>query len=348
MTLPNIFANWKFYALLVLALLTLAVNFRMGAFAIDYATILQSLMGSVEIIQEKVFINIRFPRVVFGVGAGALLAVCGVMLQALFRNPLADPGILGVSSGCSLGAIVYFLWASKVTVFFPNIANIELFLLPILAMIGGMVVLIPLVWMLMQGNLGAQTTTIILMGVAINAAGGALMGLIISIFPNDSELRSITFWTMGSLAGVQNVYLLPLALVLILSFVFAQYYAKDLNLISLGENEATVSGTNVKKLKWIVVILSAFATAITVCFVGFIGFIGLVVPHAMRLWVGSDHRTLIPASMLAGGILLSSADSLSRTVLAPMELPVGIITAMIGTPILIHFLIKMNKGMRLG
>lgn len=331
------------WILLIASLVTLMAAPFFGALSIN----LDSLLGEGSV-GKNVFMNIRLPRVLFAFGAGALLAYCGCLLQALFRNPLADPGLLGVSSGCAIGAISFFLWGIPLLEYFQLSQDYSVVALPIMAFLGGLVSLLPAIWMINHSSAGASTGTLILLGIAINAFCGSLMGLLMAVFPNDAQLRSITFWTLGSLAGAQWKFLIPVLGLFILCIFFALRFGKSLNLLSLGEAEAYSTGVDIKKMKWWIIGLSALATSLTVCFAGFIGFIGLVVPHAMRLMLGADHRYLLLASLCFGGILLAWADTIARTILNPMELPVGVITALIGTPVLIQFLRKsMTRGIRL-
>lgn len=284
--------------------------------------------------QSLVLTEFRLPRLLFTVLVGAALGVSGAALQGLFRNPLVEPGIIGVSSGAALGAIFIILGLQKVIGEIP--AQYEQWLMPPFAFVGGATTTL-LTLKLANYKGQVRTTILILAGVAITSLASAIIGLGI-FFADDEQLRSFTFWTLGdlSVATWEKIYLItPLILGSILGL---RYHAQSLNALALGESEAFHSGVNVEKVKRSVVFLSALAVGTAVAFAGIIGFLGLVIPHIIRMTISSDQRIVIPASALGGALLLILADILARTAVAPSELPIGIITASIGTPFFIYLL----------
>jgi len=284
---------------------------------------------------ELILAQIRLPRTLLGCAAGAVLALCGVAMQGLFRNPLADPGLVGVSSGAALGAAVAIVGST----FIPTLpARWEPYLLSVFAFAGGLGVTV-LVYRL--GRRGGQThvATMLLAGIALTALAGAVVGLF-SYLADDRTLRSLTFWNLGSLNGASYARLWPLLLITIAVALWLPRRAKALNALLLGESEARHLGFDVERVKRELVVCTALGVGAAVAAAGLIGFIGLVVPHLMRLLVGPDHRLLLPASALAGGSLLLLADVAARLVIAPAELPIGIVTALLGAPFFLYLLLR--------
>ena len=287
---------------------------------------------------EIVIHQIRLPRTLLGMAIGAILALCGAVMQGLFRNPLADPGIIGVSGGASLGA------ALSIVIFAPLAASFPLLLtlgtVPIFAFIGGAVSTF-LVYQLGTDKNGTSVTIMLLAGVAIGALSGAALGLM-NYYADDQALRDLSLWTMGSLAGATwpGIGLAYLTLFALL-FSFDRN-ANALNAFLLGEAEAKHLGVNVQRLKRMLILLCAAGVGIAVSLTGVIGFVGLIVPHIGRMISGPNHKTLLPLSALLGALILLVADMLARVVAAPAELPVGIITALLGAPFFIYLLIKQR------
>lgn len=288
---------------------------------------------------QVVLLDIRLPRLLFTVLIGASLGLSGAALQGLFRNPLVEPGIIGISSGSALGAIVVIMFIGTL---FPVIAEqFQSYLLPFFAFLGGLIATIVTLKM-SQAEGKTHITYLILAGVAIGALSGAAIGLAI-FYADDSQLRSYTFWTLGDLSVASWEKLGILSPIIALAVVGLLAVARPLNAIALGEAEAYHSGVAVEKVKLTIVLLSALAVGASVAFAGIIGFIGLIVPHIVRISFSSDQRLVLPASALGGACLLLLADMLARTVVAPAELPIGVITAAIGAPFFIYLLRSTQK-----
>ncbi len=284
---------------------------------------------------ELIVGQIRLPRTLLGLAVGAVLALTGVSMQGLFRNPLADPGLVGVSSGAALGAaFAIVLGATRGDVpeaFAP-------YLLSASAFAGGLLVT-SLVFRLGRRDGQTSVASMLLAGVALTALSGAVIGLL-TYLADDATLRSLTFWNLGSLNGASYARLWPLLLVAGAVALWLPRRARALNALLLGESEARHLGFDVERLKRELVLCTALGVGAAVAAAGMIGFVGLVVPHLVRLLVGPDHRILLPASLLAGGSLLLFSDLLARLLLAPAELPIGIVTAMLGAPFFLYLLMR--------
>lgn len=286
-------------------------------------------------VADSVIVDIRAPRVLLAVIVGASLATAGVVMQGVFANPLAEPGLVGVSSGAAVAAVVAIVL---------GLTAIGFWVLPLAAMIGGLLVTAG-VYLMARVDGRTEVVTLILTGIAVNAFAGALIGLLMSI-SDDAELRSITFWTLGSLSAAtwsSVILVLPLAAI---GLALAPRLARPLDLLALGENPAAHLGVDVERLRRVAIVLTALLTAAAVAVAGIIGFIGLVVPHAVRLILGPGHRLLLPASALAGAALLVLADLVARTAVAPREIPLGVLTALIGSPT--FFLLLRREHRRRG
>ncbi len=294
--------------------------------------------GTWEPTQEAVVLAIRLPRVVLGILVGGALASAGALMQGLFRNPLADPGLLGVSSGAAFGAALVIVlgtaWAGPSLASWPP-------LLSLAAFAGGLLATV-VVHKLATRDGETRMSPLLLAGIAMNALAGAATGLL-TFLSTDQQLRTLTFWTLGSLGGATWPQVLALSPLLFFPILASLSLAFPLNALLLGEAEARHLGIRVEKLKKGVVVLVALlvGTAVAVC--GIIGFVGLVVPHLVRLWAGPDHRFLLPASALLGGTLLLGADLLARTMASPQEVPIGIVTSLLGTPFFLA-LLSRNEG----
>lgn len=284
---------------------------------------------------ELILAQIRLPRTLLGCAVGAVLALCGVAMQGLFRNPLADPGLVGVSSGAALGAAIAIVGSTVVPALVPGW---EPYVLSVFAFVGGLVVTL-LVYRLGRRNGQTHVATMLLAGIALTALAGAVVGLF-TYLADDRTLRSLTFWNLGSLNGASYARLWPLLLITIAVALWLPRRAKALNALLLGESEARHLGFDVERVKRELVICTALGVGAAVAAAGLIGFVGLVVPHLMRLLVGPDHRLLLPASALAGASLLLLADVAARLVIAPAELPIGIVTALLGAPFFLYLLLR--------
>lgn len=283
--------------------------------------------------------EIRFPRTILCMLVGAILAVCGTVMQGLFRNPLAEPGIIGVSAGASLGAALAIVLFSDLSNQYPQFMNFAA--VPVFAFLGGALTTV-LVYKLGTSKMGTSVTIMLLAGVAISALSGAGIGFM-NFIADDQMLRDLSLWSMGSLAGANWSSIMLCAATLVgLMIVFIKK-SMALNALLLGEAEASHLGIPVQRLKRQLILLTAFGVGVTVSVSGMIGFIGLVIPHLGRMLSGPDHRTLLPISALMGALLLTFADMFSRVAVAPAELPVGIVTALIGAPFFIYLLFK-QKG----
>ncbi|MBF8732182.1 iron ABC transporter permease [Pseudomonas guariconensis] len=284
---------------------------------------------------EMILGQIRLPRTLLGLAVGAVLALSGVTMQGLFRNPLADPGLVGVASGAALGAAVAIVggsWLGGIPEWFSP------YLLSVCAFVGGLGVT-ALVYRLGRRDGQTSVATMLLAGIALTALAGSAVGLF-TYLADDATLRTLTFWNLGSLNGASYERLWPLLLVTAAVALWLPRRAQALNALLLGESEARHLGIDVEGLKRELVFCTALGVGAAVAAAGLIGFIGLVVPHLMRLLAGPDHRVLLPASLLAGGALLLFADLVARLALAPAELPIGIVTAFIGAPFFLFLLIR--------
>ncbi|GLZ89079.1 ABC transporter permease [Metapseudomonas resinovorans] len=284
---------------------------------------------------ELIVGQIRLPRTLLGLAVGAVLALSGVAMQGLFRNPLADPGLVGVSSGAALGGAAAIVGGAALGGLPDAFAP---YLLSICAFAGGLGVTV-LVYRLGRRDGQTSVATMLLAGIALTALAGAVIGLF-TYLADDATLRSLTFWNMGSLNGASYSRLWPLLIVTLFVIVWLPRRAKALNAMLLGESEARHLGFDVERLKRELVFCTALGVGAAVAAAGLIGFIGLVVPHLVRLVSGPDHRILLPASALAGASLMLLADLAARLVLAPAELPIGIVTALIGAPFFLFLLVR--------
>ena len=292
--------------------------------------------GETRLQHEAIVTAIRLPRVIACLAIGAALSVAGAAMQGLFRNPLADPGLVGVSNGAALAAVVAIVLGPPAVGDFP--AEIRPYITPLAAFAGGVIA----TWLVYRiGTRGGQTdvATMLLAGIALNAIGGAAMGGLVYV-SDDQQLRDLTFWMMGSLAGITWTPLLICLPLMALAGAAILLYAKALNALLLGEAEAFHLGIPVERAKLVLIAAVALAVGAAVAISGIIGFVGLVVPHILRLVIGPDHRWLIPGSALLGAVLLLLADNLARTVVVPAELPIGVITSLIGGPFFLWLLLR--------
>lgn len=284
---------------------------------------------------ELILGQIRLPRTLLGLAVGGVLALSGVAMQGLFRNPLADPGLVGVSSGASLGAAIAIVGGSA----FGGLPDaFGPYLLSICAFLGGLGVT-ALVYRLGRRNGQTSVAVMLLAGIALTALAGSTVGLF-TYLADDATLRTLTFWNLGSLNGASYARLWPLLFVTVAVSLWLPRRASALNALLLGESEANHLGINVEGLKRELVFCTALGVGAAVAAAGMIGFVGLVVPHLVRLLAGPDHRVLLPASVLAGAALLLFADLIARLALAPAEMPIGIVTAFLGAPFFLYLLLR--------
>jgi len=340
---PLIKPRALFVALGLLLALALWLSLALGPVSLPLADTLRAalrllglpLAGEGLAQTELILGQIRLPRTLLGLLVGAVLALCGVAMQGLFRNPLADPGLIGVSSGAALGAAIAIVGGAALGGLPQAFAP---YLLSACAFAGGLVVT-SLVYRLGRRDGETHVATMLLAGIALTALAGAAIGLF-TYLADDATLRTLTFWNLGSLNGASYPRLWPLLLVTAAVALWLPRRAKALNALLLGESEARHLGFAVERIKAELVFCTALGVGAAVAAAGMIGFIGLVVPHLVRLLVGPDHRVLLPASALAGASLLLLADLAARLVLAPAELPIGIVTALIGAPFFLYLLLR--------
>lgn len=288
--------------------------------------------------EETVFLAIRLPRVCLGALAGGVLAACGASLQGLFRNPLADPALIGVSSGAALAAVACIVLGSG-----GVLAHVGPdYRLPVAAFLGGLAA----VWLVNRmatRNGHTDIATMLLAGVAINAICGAGIGAFV-FASDDQQLRQLNFWMLGSLGGVTWAKLLPVAVLALPALLLLPAFARFLDAMLLGESETLYLGFEVERTKKAIIVFAAVAAGASVSATGIIGFIGLVVPHVIRLLAGPGHGALLPASIMAGAALMLTADIFARTLVLPAELPIGILTACVGGPFFIWLLVRRVGG----
>jgi iron complex transport system permease protein len=333
--------------LLILLPLSSLLAIAVGVVNLSFSDVLLMLFSSSEALSSSaqkyyaIVVSIRLPRVLLAALIGALLAASGAAMQGLFRNPLADPSLIGVTAGASLGgSLVIFLFGSS-SLMVMGSASIA-WVLPLIsvgAFIGGLLA-VYVVYSLARNQYGASSVsvaTMLLAGIAITALSTSLTSLL--EYMSDNELlRRISLWRMGGLDGADNISVaIALVMVVIMAVVLPRY-SQSLNALLLGESEARHLGVDVESLKRRLIVLVAACVGVSVALTGTISFLGLVVPHIVRLLIGPDHRFLLPASALAGALLLVLADLCARLVLAPTELPVGLVTALIGVPFFVSLL----------
>lgn len=289
-------------------------------------------------IYEGVFIQLRMPRVLLCAITGAILSVSGVLMQGLFRNPIVEPGLVGTSSGAALGASVVFVLAAK---FSPEVKSFTGPLLVPLVAFSGALLATSVVYSLAKQAKRVSIMSLLLIGIAVNAVCLSGTGFM-SYIARDPQARSITFWNLGSFSGASWLQVFLVGAVATGMFILSFRYSKQLNALLLGEEEATYLGVDTDKLKRRIMLLNTAMVAVATAFVGVISFMGLIVPHVLRLLIGSDNKRLLPASMLLGAALLTLADMCARLLLAPAEVPIGIITSLVGAPVFILLLKRFN------
>ena len=287
---------------------------------------------------NTILFDIRLSRICLAFLIGAILAISGAVMQGLFRNPLAAPSLIGVSSGASVGASIVIVLAGT---WLQNNALLGLSVVAVGAFVGSFLITL-LVFRLSTSTLGTSVTTMLLAGIAISALAGAVNSLL-SYFADNEMLRQISIWQMGNLSTANWTRVSIVAVVAVFVLVLFPRESKSLNALLLGESEARHLGIDVQRVKKKLILLTTLGIGTAVAVAGMIGFVGLIVPHMVRLLIGPDHRWLLPVSALAGGILLLIADTLARVIIAPVELPTGILTAILGAPFFIMLLIQQRR-----
>lgn len=338
-----------FISLCVLLVIALVVAAGRGAVPIPGLTVLGSVLDRTGMSvpwdfdrgASPLLWSIRFPRVVFGALVGATLATAGGALQGLFRNPLADPGVIGVSSGAALATATSIVLGGRLLESVDAVAWIP-WLMPIAAFVGASVAA-AVVFTVSRTGSGMSVATMLLAGIAVNALAAAGTGLLTSL-ANDTELRALSFWTLGSLGGATWHVLMIASIPMLLAIVLLQRTARSLDLLLLGEREAQHLGVQTARLRLVIIGGVALGVGSAVAFSGMIGFVGLIIPHLVRLLVGPSHRGVLPLGALLGATLLVLTDLGARTVVAPLELPIGAVTAALGAPVFLWLVIRYRAG----
>jgi iron complex transport system permease protein len=339
---PAIILGLLALALVLVLILALAI----GPLMVPAGTIVKLLAemlglmpaGTVDSTLRDIVLDLRVPRALSGICIGTLLATGGAVMQGLFRNPLADPGLIGVSSGAAL-AVASFIVLGGGIAFLP--AELRYYGMPVAAFTGGLVVVL-LIQRLASRDGRTDVPTMLLAGIAVTAVVMAGIGLL-TFVSDDTQLRSITFWSLGSLGGVgwaSMVVLGPVAVVVLLASL---RFADVLDALMLGEREAYSIGFEVERAKRVMVLTVAAGVGAAVAFTGLIGFVGIVAPHMTRLLLGAAHRRLLLGSSLLGGLLVVLADTVCRVIVAPAELPIGVITSLVGAPFFLLLLLHQQR-----
>jgi iron complex transport system permease protein len=324
-------------ALVAVTVLVLLASIRYGAIDFSSGEISRALAslfpGQPEpTLDQRIFLELRFPRAILCLLVGASLGVGGTLMQALFRNPIVEPGLVGTSSGAAFGSALFFVLGGVFHI------STSLWSLPIAACAGG-IISTYLVFLLARSREDGRASIVMLLltGLAVNALFMSAIGFL-SYIARDPQARSITFWSLGTLSGASWKAVEIVALTTILGSIVALRYAKQLNALMIGEEEATYLGVNVNRLKWIILSVNVVIVAVATAFTGVISFVGLVVPHILRMLGGADNRFLIVGSALTGATLLTLADLIARLSVRPAELPIGIVTSAVGVPVFIFLL----------
>jgi iron complex transport system permease protein len=329
------------FILLLLAAATTIACVRFGA--IDFslhdmgAAVIGKLSGATDLsLDQRIFVQLRLPRAILCLFVGASLGVGGTLMQALFRNPIVEPGLVGTSSGAAFGAAMFYVFGSLLKI------NLGAWTLPLAACAGGVLS----TWIVFQLATSKHETRssillLLLTGLAMNALFMSAIGFL-SYIARDPQARSIIYWNLGTLSGASWSSVAVVAASTLVGTCVAVIYAKPLNALMIGEDEATALGVNVKRLKWTVLAINVLLVAVATAFTGVISFVGLIVPHILRSLRGPENRFLILGSALLGGTLLSIADLIARTSLRPAELPIGIVTSVVGVPVFL-FLLRQRE-----
>lgn len=336
------------YVSLSLALLLAAAfSMSLGAVKIPISDVFVILGKKIGLFDAKVVSEqyegvmniVRLPRVILGMLVGAALGISGTAIQGIFRNPLAEPGLIGISAGASLLAVVIIVLEISLL---NSLSNLLGYYLLAFGAFAGAGIAALIVYQISRTDGKSNVATMLLAGIAVNALAGALTGLI-TFAADDQQLRNITFWMLGSLGGATWETVMAVLPFIIIPIILLPSMGKALNAFALGENQAAQLGLKVATIKRNVVILATMAVGASVAVSGIIGFVGLLVPHTIRLLIGVDNKHVLPASALFGALILTLADMLCRTIISPIELPIGVITALLGTPLFLYILIKDKK-----
>ncbi|HEV8079023.1 MAG TPA: iron ABC transporter permease [Marinobacter sp.] len=306
----------------VIALGAMVLAVALGSVNVPLVDVWQVLRGEGSTLHRTLLLDLRLPRTLAAFGTGGLLAVAGALMQVLLRNPLADPYVLGLSGGAAVGALLAML------------AGMGTLIISGSAFAGAMLATV-LVFGLAHGTGSWTPSRLLLTGVVVAAGWGAVITLMLAITPS-YKLPGMLYWLMGDVSYARSPW--PAVVVLAVSVVLIMPLARNLNVLARGPLQAAALGVAVRPLEWTIYVAASLLTATAVTTAGSIGFVGLIVPHMLRLVLGNDQRIILPASALAGGTLLVLADTLARTVIAPEQLPVGVITALLGVPTFLYLL----------
>lgn len=324
-----------------------AASLCMGVYVFEERS-LSSLLGglvtgdhSISASERFVLLGLRLPRIIMAVLIGSALAVSGTCLQGMFRNPLATPDLIGITSGASLFAAITIVLGSSIKPYIPEAVHFSL--LSVMAFVGALITMVT-VYKISTVNGRTDVVIMLLSGVAITALGFAVTGFLIYI-SKEEQLRDLTFWNLGSLAGATWTKNLILGGIIAAAYVALMPKGKALNAMMLGEHDAQHLGIPVEKIKQQIVVFTALVVGTSVAFAGTIGFVGLIVPYILRLLFKSNYSVILPLAAVMGSVLLLAADTISRTIAAPGEVPIGILTALMGAPIFIAILIKNKKSL---
>ncbi|MDD5362223.1 MAG: iron ABC transporter permease [Ignavibacteria bacterium] len=332
----------------ILLFLLIILSTRVGAVNISYDQIFDFFLdalgkkpnGEINPVIEGLFFQIRLPRTFMCFIVGAALSVSGALMQSLFRNPIVEPGLVGTSAGSALGASLMFVFGKSAL--FAGVAFLGDLMLPVSAFIGGLIATI-IVYKFSSYFGKVNVATMILAGIAVNAMAAGGTGFL-SYIARDPQARSITFWNLGTFSGADWKSVVIVSVSTAICFSLTLRYSKQLNALQLGETEAGYLGFNVERMKIQLILINTLMVSVATSMVGVISFVGLTVPHLLRLMKGSDNRYLIIGSGLLGAIVMIIADMLARVIIAPAEMPIGIITAFVGAPVFLFLLYKNRKS----
>lgn len=341
-------SRWKLLLIILIAVLivTIVLSLNVGFAQIPFHTILTILAKRIPFIgslvdssnisysEERIILELRMPRILAGALVGAALAAAGVVYQGIFKNPMADPYVLGVSAGAAVGASLAIVFGIGFTLFGVNT-------MPILAFAGSLAAVF-IVYNISRVGSRVPVTTLLLSGIAVSIFLSAIVAILQVIA--GKKLHAIVFWLMGGLSYVEWKDVWAILPLIFLGTVVIYFFARDLNILSLGEETAQNLGVDVEKVKKVLLIFGSLVTAAAVSISGLIGFIGLMVPHITRIMIGPDHRILLPTSIIVGASFLVVCDAVARVIVSPVELPVGVITALSGGPFFIYLLRKKKES----
>ncbi len=331
---------YLFISILILTVLA-GTSLFLGAYEFEHPAIRDFLFKPDKLSHSDafVFFQLRLPRIVMAILIGSALAVSGSSIQGVFKNPLATPSLIGITSGASLFAAISIVLGHLLKPFLPEFVRFSL--ISIMAFLGAILTMI-FVYRVSTTQHKTNVLIMLLAGVAISALAGAITGFL-TYLTNDEQLRDLTFWTLGSLGGATWTKNLILLVVILTSYFFLMNKGKALNAMMLGEQDAIHLGIPIEKVKKQIIVLTALMVGTSVSFAGAIGFVGLIVPYILRLTLSSDYQVILPLSAIVGGILLLGADTISRTIVAPAEMPIGVLTAFLGAPVFIAILIRFKR-----